>query len=127
MLDLGFFEIALIAILAVIVLGPDKLPEAMRNVFRFLKKISSFISETKESFDRELQIQELREEAQKYKKELMETSNELEDLTNRTIRNPLADEMEDLKNVKISGQVGNPKPKIEEKSATSELKNLVKK
>jgi Sec-independent protein translocase protein TatA len=40
----------------VVVLGPEKLPETMASIFKYLRKIGNFISETKESIDRELQI-----------------------------------------------------------------------
>ena len=99
MLDLGFLEILFIGVIAVIVLGPEKLPEAMASIFKYLRKITSFISETKESIDRELQIKELREEANQYKQELMSASQKLQDMTNKEIRNPLESEMMEIKKI----------------------------
>ncbi|MBS5992774.1 MAG: twin-arginine translocase TatA/TatE family subunit, partial [Acinetobacter baumannii] len=38
MLDMGFSEILLFGIVAIVVLGPDKLPQAMRTVGRWYGK-----------------------------------------------------------------------------------------
>jgi sec-independent protein translocase protein TatB len=96
MLDLGFFEIALIGIVAVLVLGPEKLPEAIAGVMRFLRKIKSFISETKDSIDKELQIEELKKEAQTYKDELMSASKQLDELSRKEIANPIQKEVSEI-------------------------------
>ena len=41
MLDIGFSEFLVVVVLAVLVLGPDKLPEAMKDFARFIKKIKN--------------------------------------------------------------------------------------
>jgi sec-independent protein translocase protein TatB len=78
MLDLGFSEILFIAVVAIIVLGPEKMPQAMVSVVKFFKKIGNFIADIKDNVDRELHIQELREEANRYKSDLLQPSKELE-------------------------------------------------
>ena len=40
MFGMGFMEIFLIAIVAVIALGPDKLPTAMVQIAKFIKKLN---------------------------------------------------------------------------------------
>ena len=78
MLDLGFSEILFIAVVAIIVLGPEKMPQAMVSIVKFFKKISNFVADIKDNVDRELHIQELREEANRYKSDFLQASKELD-------------------------------------------------
>ncbi len=70
MFGMGFSEILLVAVIAILFLGPDKLPEAMVQVAKFFKSFKSSINEAKSSIEQEMQIQELKDEAMKYKKKL---------------------------------------------------------
>jgi sec-independent protein translocase protein TatB len=72
MFDVGFSELALIGVLALIVLGPKRLPEAARTAGLWIGRLRSFISNVKDDLDRELQGGEL-EELRKLKQELDET------------------------------------------------------
>ena len=82
MFGMGFAEIVIIAIIAVIFLGPDKLPETMVNIAKFFRSMKTTVANAKESLDQELNISELKREALGYKEELMSASNELERVTN---------------------------------------------
>ena len=70
MFGMGFSELLLIAIIAVLFLGPDKLPEAMVQIAKFFKSFKSSINEAKSSIEQEMRIQDLKEEAMEYKKKL---------------------------------------------------------
>jgi len=70
MFGMGFSEILLVAVIAILFLGPDKLPEAMVQVAKFFKSFKSSINEAKSSLEQEMQIQELKDEALEYKKKL---------------------------------------------------------
>jgi sec-independent protein translocase protein TatB len=82
MFGMGFFEIMLIAIVAIIALGPEKLPTAMVEVARFFKKFKSGIDEAKSTLDNELQISDMKEEASKFKAQIdhVKSSTKLENL-----------------------------------------------
>ena len=91
MFGMSFMEILIVAVIAVLFLGPDKLPEALVKVAKFFKSFKGSINEAKSSFEQELKIQELREESLKYKKKLEESTSD--------VRKKLTfDELEDLKN-----------------------------
>ena len=60
MFDLGFTEILVIGVVALVVLGPEKMPEVARAAGRFFAKAQSYISQVKGEFERE--IKKLREE-----------------------------------------------------------------
>lgn len=70
MFGMGFFEILLVAIIAIIALGPEKLPSAMVDIAKFLKKFKSGIDDAKSSLDNELNISEMKAEANKFKAQI---------------------------------------------------------
>jgi sec-independent protein translocase protein TatB len=85
MLDIGFSEFLVVVVLSVLVLGPDKLPEAMKDFARFIKKIKKMWRDATADITRELEIEEMKEEVKKYKDEL----NKLQNETKIDIQNPV--------------------------------------
>ena len=73
MFGMGFMEIFLIAIVAIIALGPDKLPTAMVEVAKFLKKFKSGVEDAKSTLDNELNISGMKEEANRFKAQIEDT------------------------------------------------------
>ena len=65
MLNLGMSELLVFAIIAVIVLGPDKLPTAIRSVIKWYRQIKMLINNVQRDIERELEITEIRETMQK--------------------------------------------------------------
>ena len=91
MFGMGFSEILLVAIIAVLFLGPEKLPDAMVKIAKFFKTFKISINEAKSTLEQEIKIQELKEEALEYKKKL--------DSAATTTRKHLSfDELEEIKN-----------------------------
>lgn len=77
MFGMGFMEILLIAVVAIIALGPEKLPNAMVDIAKFIKKLKSGIDDAKSTLDNELNIAEMKEEAAKYKAQIENAKNTL--------------------------------------------------
>jgi len=90
MFGMGFTEILFIAVIAVLFLGPDKLPEAMVQIAKLFKSVRSTVNEAKNSFEEEVRIKELREEALGYRKKIEEASNDIAGFKN-AIPNPAAE------------------------------------
>ncbi len=61
MFDIGFWELCLIAVIALLVFGPEKLPSAARSAGLWIGKARRIISSVKQEIDRELKLQELQE------------------------------------------------------------------
>ena len=74
MFGMSFSEILVIAVIAVLVLGPDKLPSAMVQIAKFLKMFKKGINDAKSTFDQEMKIAELKEDAQKYKESIAQSA-----------------------------------------------------
>ncbi|KEA46446.1 preprotein translocase subunit TatB [Campylobacter mucosalis] len=66
MFGMSLPEILIIAIIAVLVLGPDKLPDAMVSIAKFFKTVKKGVNDAKATFDQEVKIAELKEDAKKY-------------------------------------------------------------
>jgi len=82
MFGIGFTELLLIAIIAILFLGPDKLPGALTDMAKFIKSVKKTIGDAKASLEEEMKIADLKEEALNYKKQLDETTDELKNFKN---------------------------------------------
>lgn len=56
MLGLGFWEIVIIGLIALIVIGPERLPDFAKSVAKFLNEMKRTASELKSTFDDEKDI-----------------------------------------------------------------------
>ena len=80
MFDVGFWELALIGVIALIVLGPERLPKAARTAGLWMGRARRMLREVKADIDREIRASELAE-LQKVGKELKDSTRSLgEDL-----------------------------------------------
>ncbi len=82
MFGIGFTEILLISIIAILFLGPDKLPEAMVQIAKFIKGVKKTVGDAKSALDEEMRIADLKEEALNYKKQLDSATDELKSFKN---------------------------------------------
>ncbi len=62
MFDIGFFELLFIAIIALLVLGPERLPKAARTVGSWVKKAKRMMNQLSRELDREIEAEELKQE-----------------------------------------------------------------
>lgn len=77
MFGMGFTEILIIAVIAILFLGPDKLPSAMVEVAKFFRSVKKTIGTVKDSLEEEMNVSDIKEEALAYKRELLSASDEL--------------------------------------------------
>jgi sec-independent protein translocase protein TatB len=130
MFGMGFTEILIIAVIAILFLGPDKLPETMVEIAKFFKNVKKTVGSAKESLEHELKIADIKEEALNYKKQLSSASAELERMSKL---GDLSEEFNEVKNA-ASGEseekkasAAAPKPEVvtfakKEKKEASPLK-----
>lgn len=64
MFGIGFFEILIILVVAVIFLGPDRLPQAIVDFVKFFRALKKSINEAKDTLDKELEISKLASEVE---------------------------------------------------------------
>ncbi len=130
MFGLGISELLIIAIIAIIFLGPEKLPEAMVKGAKFFKAFKNSINDVKSSFEQEMKIQELKEEALTYKKKLDEAAtsarkvisfDELEEIKKTT--QGVNDSLKELEN-SVKESVSHPTPTSSEETRVTTAEAL---
>lgn len=82
--DIGFSELVLISLLALIVLGPKRLPEAARAAGKMVAKLRNFITNVRSDLDTGMQSAELAE-LRRLKEEFNETRQLLQESTSQLI------------------------------------------
>ena len=60
MFDSGFLEMMVVAVVALLVVGPERLPGIARKVGAFIGKARAFVNTTKADIEKELQAEEMK-------------------------------------------------------------------
>ena len=60
MFDIGFSEILLVAVVALVVIGPERLPGVARNVGRYAGRLQRYVHDIKRDFNREVEFEEIK-------------------------------------------------------------------
>jgi sec-independent protein translocase protein TatB len=70
MFDVGFSEMLLVGLIALLVFGPERLPRVAKEAALWIKKARSMANSVKQEIDRELQLQDLKESMDQQKREM---------------------------------------------------------
>ena len=60
MFDVGFSELMLIAVVALVVIGPEKLPKVARTAGHLLGRLQRYVGDVKSDINREMQLEDLK-------------------------------------------------------------------
>jgi sec-independent protein translocase protein TatB len=60
MFDIGFSELLVIGVVALIVIGPEKLPRMARTVGHLAGRLQRYVSDVKADINREMELEELK-------------------------------------------------------------------
>lgn len=116
MFDISFSELLVIGVVALIVIGPERLPKVARTVGHLIGRAQRYVNDVKGDIQREIELEELR----KMKQDMEAAARNLHDSFQKTadsvhdeIKDPLAQLEKDFAQVqeelaKASGQTGNP-------------------
>jgi sec-independent protein translocase protein TatB len=67
MFDIGFSELMLIGVVALVVLGPERLPKVARTAGQWLGRLNRYVAQVKQDIDRDIKLEELRKMQQEMK------------------------------------------------------------
>jgi len=67
MFDIGFSELLLIAVVALVVIGPERLPKVARTAGHLFGRFQRYVSSVKSDISREMELDELRKAGQSFK------------------------------------------------------------
>jgi sec-independent protein translocase protein TatB len=85
MFDIGFSELVAVSLIALIVLGPKRLPEVARTAGRWMGQLRRFIADVKQDLDREMHSEEL-SELRKLKQELDSTRRLMQNTSGELVK-----------------------------------------
>lgn len=74
MFDIGFSELMVIAVIALVVIGPERLPKVARTVGHLLGRMQRYVNDVKSDINREMQLDELK----KLQSQVVESARTLE-------------------------------------------------
>ena len=74
MFDIGFSEIVVIAVVALVVIGPERLPKTARTLGHLFGRLQRYVSDVKADISREMELDELR----KLQREMQGAAREFE-------------------------------------------------
>jgi len=94
MFGMGFTEILFIAVIAILFMGPDKLPGAMVEIAKFFRTVKKTVGDVKDTLEEEMNVSEIKQEALAYKKELLDASESLNKVTD--VKGTIASGLSDL-------------------------------
>lgn len=81
MFDVGFSELMVIAVVALLVLGPERLPKVARTAGHLLGRLQRYVNDVKADIHREMQLDELR----KMQQEIQSSARTFETSVNKEL------------------------------------------
>ena len=78
MFDIGFTEVTLIAVIGLIVIGPERLPRVAREIGVWVGRLRRYVAQVKADIDREIRADELKELVNKPAREIKDAIKETE-------------------------------------------------
>ena len=94
MIDIGLTKIALISVVALVVIGPERLPKVARMAGTLFGRAQRYINEVKSEVSREIELEELR----KMQKEMQEAATSVEQTIAKNVSEMQAEVQEALSN-----------------------------
>ena len=95
MFDVGFWELAIIAVIALLVIGPERLPKAARTAGLWVGRARRMVTDVKADIDREIREGDLAE-LKKAGEELKNTQSAVESAGAQIIENSELGELKKL-------------------------------
>jgi sec-independent protein translocase protein TatB len=90
MFDIGFSELFLVAVIGLLILGPEKLPQAAKTVGGWVRKIRTAASNLTSEIERELEVENLKKELANKNAEIMQQASDLSKKLNRPVESILS-------------------------------------
>jgi sec-independent protein translocase protein TatB len=107
MFDIGFSELLVIGLVALIVIGPERLPRVARTLGHLAGRLQRYVADVKADISREVELEELR----KMKDSVQQTASGIEE----SVQSEISKAENDLN--AAAGSVAAESPKLPEKTA----------
>ena len=104
MFDIGFTELLVIGVVALIVIGPEKLPRMARTVGHLAGRLQRYVADVKADINREIELDELRkmrdsmqQAASNFESSVQSELNKTETELNKTVEEVVKDKPEPVR------------------------------
>lgn len=78
MFDIGFSELLVIGVVALLVVGPERLPKVARTAGHLFGRFQRYVTNVKADISREMELEELRRAGQSFKDSVEEAARGME-------------------------------------------------
>lgn len=78
MFDIGFTELVVIGVVALIVIGPERLPKVARTAGHLFGRMQRYVSTVKSDISREIELEELRKAGQSFRESVESMSSSVQ-------------------------------------------------
>jgi len=102
--DIGFSELMVIGLVALIVIGPERLPRVARTVGHLAGRLQRYVADVKADINREMELDELR----KMRDEMQQAASEMEN----SVRKDMSDTEQELN--KAVSEAAAPPPEAQQ-------------
>lgn len=85
MFDSGFLEMLIIGVIALLVVGPERLPGVASKAGKFVGKMKAFIANTREDIEKEIRADEMQSMLAKQKEEISELRDMMKNSSNDVV------------------------------------------
>jgi len=109
MFDSGFLELLVVGIIALLIVGPERLPEVAAKAGKFIGKMKAFVATTREDIEKEIRSDELQSMLNKQKDEI----SELRDMMQNT-KSDVSDELSEASDL-LDSNVSEAKTALDKK------------
>ncbi|MFB3058214.1 MAG: Sec-independent protein translocase protein TatB [Gammaproteobacteria bacterium] len=117
MFDMGFTEMMLIGIVALVVIGPERLPGVARTAGKYFARLRNFMMDVRADVESELKADELREMFEAQQKELQSLKDVVSDAGKDIGLSDIKNEMSDIaSSIEDEKPTTNPEPEVKKKS-----------
>src|SRR5207253_4964995 len=123
MFDIGFSEIVVIGVVALIVIGPERLPKVARTLGHMFGRLQRYVNEVKADINREMELDELR----KLQSEVQSAARDLESSMTNAAREvesgvrSVESQLNEAGNPSAAGAAGVPKADVGAAAPTDQL------
>lgn len=89
MFDIGFAELLIVAVVALIVLGPERLPRALKTAGMWLGRIKRTVTSVQKEISEELRVEEMRRAAKEQQERLEQDAHNMTRPFNESLRDEI--------------------------------------
>ena len=96
MFDIGFSEILLIALVTLLVMGPERLPQTVRSISLWIGRLKQMLAKARQDLEQEVGMDDIRQQLhnEQIMRELNESKEHLEESYNQTFNKDLGEDFD---------------------------------